>query len=148
WRRNPLLELLEKRVLLTNNTAVSGILLPTVVNTSGAALSFNGVNDFAITPDLHSLFASTSVTLQVWFNAKAPGVIVDELGQSAVNQGWHDSQLEIVSSGHVFARVWNLPSVDLGTASFGSLHVVDLRYNNSTGNLDGFLDGVQSSGHA
>ena len=58
---------------------------------------------------------------------------------------WHDSQIEILSTGQVDARVWNLPAVSLGTASFGTWNFVALRYNSSTSTLDGMLNGVPSS---
>ena len=48
---------------------------------TGQALSLNGVNQYAITPNLASLFASSNanVTISLWFNAAGAGVIVDEL---------------------------------------------------------------------
>ncbi|HEV3079833.1 MAG TPA: Ig-like domain-containing protein, partial [Gemmataceae bacterium] len=145
WRRNLHLERLEKRVLLANNTAVFSTSLPTVVNTAGSALSFNGANDYLITPEIHSSFPATSVTAAFWFKANGPGVLMDELGQPGLNGQWHDSQIEITGMGDVRARVWNLSSVSLGQASFGSWHYVALRYNSATQVLDGFLDGTKSA---
>src|SRR6516225_4676017 len=113
FRPRLLLEQLEERVLPTN-TAVLSTTLPTVVNTAGSALSFNGNNDYVITPEFHSAFPTTSVTIELWFKANSAGVIVSEVGQAAINSGWHDSQLEIESSGQVNVRVWNLSSVSLG----------------------------------
>ena len=114
---------------------------------TGQALSLNGANQYAITPNLASLFANSdaSVTVSLWFNATGPGVIMDELGQTALNTGWHDSQIEILANGTVEVRVWDLSAVTLGTASFNAWHNVVLRYNAATQTLDGFLDGVQST---
>jgi hypothetical protein len=110
-------------------------------------LSFNGSGQYAITANnLSSQFGSGSVTIAVWFKAVAAGVIVDELGQSSINTGWHDSQLEILSDGSVYARVWSMPGVLLGHANFGQWNHVALRYDNAAQKLDGFLNGVQSSG--
>ena len=81
----------------------------------------------------------------MWFNAAGAGVIVDELGQTTLNTGWNDSQIEILANGTVEVRVWDLPAVSLGTASFNAWHNVVLRYNAATQTLDGFLDGVQST---
>ncbi len=108
-------------------------------------MSFNGANDYLITPNLQSSFSTTSVTVELWFKANAPGVILDELGSTTVNSGWHDSQIEILSSGQVDARVWDLSPVSLGTANFGEWNFVALRYNSSTSTLDGLLNGVPSS---
>jgi len=56
-----------------------------------------------------------------------------------------DSQIEILPNGQVMARVWNLPAVLLGTASFHNWHHAVLRYDQTgAGKLDGFLDGVKS----
>ena len=114
---------------------------------TGQALSLNGANQYAITPNLASLFANSdaSVTVSLWFNAAGPGVIMDELGQTALNTGWHDSQIEILANGTVEVRVWDLSAVTLGTASFNAWHNVVLRYSAGTQTLDGFLDGVQST---
>ena len=127
------------------NTAAISTSLPTVVNAAGSALSFNGANDYLITPNLQSSFSTTSVTVEMWFKANAPGVILDELGTSSLSSPWRDSQIEILSSGQVEARVYNLSAVSLGTASFGEWNFVALRYNSSTSTLDGLLNGVPSS---
>jgi hypothetical protein len=141
----PSVELLEKRELLAA-TAVVGTSLPTVVGTAGSALSFNGSNNYLITPNLANAYSgSTSTTVEFWFRANAPGVLLDELGQSSLNSGWHDSQVEVLSSGQVQARVWNLPAVSLGQAGFGAWNFVALRYNSTTQTLDGVLDGLTST---
>jgi hypothetical protein len=100
---------------------------------------------YVITPNLESFFPTSTVTLELWFNATGPGVIVDELGQNVINAGFNDSQLEILSTGEVRARVWDLPSVSLGVATFNTWHYVALRYEGSSATLDGFLDGVKSA---
>ena len=106
------------------------------------AFEFDGAT-FITTPNLVSDFDDDSVTVSVWFNTDSAGVIVDERGQ--LGNGWQDSQLEILSTGEVKARVWNLTPVSLGTASFGEWHHAVLRYDDATDTLDGFLDGVKSA---
>ncbi len=112
----------------------------------GAAL-FNGTDDYIITPNIVDQFPDETVTIGVWFKASGEGVIVSELGQALINSGWHDSQIEILSSGEVKVRVWNLSSVSLGIVDFGIWHYAVLRYDKKTQSLDGFLDGVRSSSH-
>lgn len=109
----------------------------------GTALSLNGTNQYAITPNLTSSFSTSTVTVELWFKATGAGVILSELGQSTPNSGWHDSWIEILSSGEVKARVWNLTSVSLGTVSFGTWNHVAIRYNGT--NVVGFLNGAISS---
>jgi uncharacterized membrane protein len=115
---------------------------------TGQALSLSGTNQYAITPNLASLFPNNdaSVTLSLSFNAAGPGVILDELGQPTPNNsGWHDSQIEILSDGTVKVRVWDLSAVTLGKVSFNAWHTVVLRYDAAAQKLDGFLDGVQAT---
>ncbi len=113
----------------------------------GLGWQFDGTDDYAITPNLTTFVSDETITLEVWFNANAAGVIVDELGTTSVNNGWHDSQLEILANGEVRARVWNMSrSYVLGTVSFGSWHYAVLRYNKATQILDGFMDGVEAAG--
>jgi len=85
------------------------------------------------------------VTIAIWFYATESGVIVDELGQPTPNAGWHDSQIEILSTGEVKVRVWNLAPVSLGTTTFNSWNHAVVRFNTTTNTLDGFLNGTKSS---
>ena len=79
-----------------------------------------------------SYFSDETVTISVWFYPTDSGVIVDELGQSSINTSWHDSQIEILSTGEVKVRVRNLASVSLGTATFNQWQHAVLRYNKAT----------------
>ena len=38
-------------------------------------LAFDGVDDYLTTPDIKSFFGSTTMTIELWFNAAAAGVI-------------------------------------------------------------------------
>lgn len=109
------------------------------------ALQLNGVNQYIITPSLTPVFASkNSFTIELWFKANSGGVLVTELGQNAVNVGFHCSAIEILSNGTVLVRPWNMPSVTLGTITFGSWNHVVMRYNATTQFLDGALNGIIS----
>jgi hypothetical protein len=118
------------------------------VATGDNALQLNGLNQYMITPDLKSLFPSTSMTIELWFMANAAGVVATELGQQVINDQWHDSQIEVLSNGHVMVKVWPLLAVDLGTIAFGTWHHAVVRYNEASQILDGALDGVPSSSSA
>ncbi len=114
-------------------------------NNLGNALNLDGINDYIITPNLYSSFATSDLTIELWFKANAAGVIAAELGTTTLNSGWYDSQIEILSTGEVLVRVWNLSSVSLGTVAFGSWNHVVIRYASNTSKLDGLLNGVASS---
>jgi PKD repeat protein len=112
----------------------------------GGGLKLNGTSQYVVTSNnMSSQFAGGSVTIALWFNASAAGVIVDELGQQTLNSNWHDSQLEVMSDGSVYARVWNMTSVLLGKVTLGQWAHVALRYDNAAQKLDGFLNGIQSA---
>src|SRR5262249_50521203 len=67
------------------------------------AVELSGSN-YVVTPNLKSFFPTNSVTLELWFNATGPGVLVDEQGSTPVNSGFHDSQIEILGT-HLMARM-------------------------------------------
>ncbi|MFN0040815.1 MAG: LamG-like jellyroll fold domain-containing protein, partial [Burkholderiales bacterium] len=108
-------------------------------------LRLDGVNDHAVSGNLRSFFDDESVTIELSFNALAAGVIVSELGQQAINSGWHDSQIEIEANGLVRMRVWNTAAIDVGTVAFGTWNHVALVYNKTTLTLEGYLNGVRTA---
>jgi hypothetical protein len=133
---------------LTGSPATSNSITITVSNypgNFGNALKLDGTNDYVVTPNIASSMPTNDVTLELWFKANGAGVIVTELGQSAINSGWHDSHMEILSTGEVRVRVWFLNSISLGFVSFGTWNHAVVRYNSSNSTLDGLLNGVVST---
>lgn len=112
----------------------------------GISAQFDGANDYIRTGiNISGQFSNETVTEEVWFKANAAGVIISEIGQTSINTGWHDSHIEVLSTGQVYVRVWGLGSVNVGTVSFGTWNHVVLRYNKATLTLDGFLNGVEAA---
>ena len=68
-----------------------------------------------------------------------------EIGQATPNIGWHDSQIEILSTGEVKVRTWNLTSISLGTVAFNQWHHVALVYDSAAQRVRGYLDGVKAT---
>jgi hypothetical protein len=111
----------------------------------GGALTFNGESDQAVTAaSVHEAFADGDVTIAVWIKPAAGGVVVDELGQPGVNEGWHDSQIELMDDGEVKVRVWELTGLSVGKIKLNEWHHVVMRYSKKDQRLDGFVDGVKS----
>ena len=115
------------------------------------ALYFDGIDDYVQTPNLRSQFTNETVTLELWFKALGPGVLVDERDTSGA---WRDSQLEIVGTtnalrGEVRVRVWTVAGsslpVTVGTVDYGTWNHAALRYDKATLKLDGFLNGLKST---
>lgn len=58
-------------------------------------------NSYIITAeDLKSIYGtSDAVSIAMWYNPITQGQILTELGQNAINSGWHDAQIDIKDSG-------------------------------------------------
>ena len=74
-------------------------------------LNFDGSNDYLVTntsliSKLLPINTSTITSFFCWIYPQDNGVILTELGQSAIETGWHDSQIEIVS-GTLKISVWD-----------------------------------------
>lgn len=118
------------------------------------AIVFNGTSSYTQSPNLITPFTTSNFqqTQEIWFlnqylgTGVASGVLIDELGQTTINTGWHDTQLELVN-GNLYARLWNSASVQMsGTYSTGASWVyAALRYNPGTLVFDLFLNGVKSN---
>jgi ELWxxDGT repeat protein len=134
---------------------VGYVVVPTVGGSDASAsgaIRFDGVDDVVVSPNLETAFRNgDTVTLEIWFNAQAPGVIVDERAGANPDSppNFRDAQIEVLPSGQVRVGVRVsasvIPSVSVGTVTFNTWHHVVMRYDASTGRLDGFLDGVRST---
>jgi hypothetical protein len=74
-------------------------------------LNFDGSNDYLVTntsliSKLLPINTSKITSFFCWIYPQDNGVILTELGQSAIETGWHDTQIEIVS-GTLKISVWN-----------------------------------------
>ncbi len=97
-----------------SNAANSATLVngPTYFATPGYAY-MDGVNDYILTENLSPYFGAvasgtkaTSFTINLWFNPKAlNGVIVQEIGQTTPNTGFHASNIEMVNGALKFT-IW------------------------------------------
>ncbi len=104
----------------------------------GQALQFDGVDDYVLTGTFASI--PTSVTLSAWIYPTAGGVVFDEIGAG----GWHDSQMEVLSTGEIKVGYWTggLSNISLGTFSLNAWHHVVLTYDTTSTTGKGYVDGV------
>jgi hypothetical protein len=133
---------------LTNfaGTTTSNI---TYNGTINRAISFDGTNDYTINnTSLLTLLAANSYreTREFWiYWPGTAGNLISELGQSAVNSSWHDSQASL-SSTTLGIGVWASPYVTYtATTSFAANqwnHVV-WQHNYTTNTLTAYLNGSQ-----
>lgn len=116
--------------------------LPTYSMESGGYIDLTSANNNRITQQssLSSRLGSTNNNISVfaWIYPKSSnGVIVAELGQSTINTGWHDSQIEMVN-GKLTFNVWGpsgYATPNIATTSNVTLnkwYYVGFTYNGTT----------------
>jgi len=117
---------------------------PTYYSTGGKYIYFDGSNDYAITGDLSGSFPNSQEiqTLQLLCYPQDPGVLVSELGAGNASSGWHESVMEITSSGNLRVGFWNGTSIsNIGTTiTMNQWHQITMTYDGNT--LRGYLDGT------
>ncbi len=108
------------------------------------ALSFNGTSSYVFPPSLG--IPPPSVSISVWIKPNpAGGVVMSELGQAAINSGWHDSQIEVETNNTIKVCVWTGGLTCLTAANnitYGSWYYIVLSYDASTHTLKGYENGA------
>jgi len=61
------------------------------------ALEFDGSSNYVLA-DIKGTVPQ-SLSLEAWIYPVVGGIVFAELGQGTINSGWHDSQMEILSTG-------------------------------------------------
>jgi len=122
------------------------------VGQTAGYLQFNGTNQYLVTqtdlnPKLSPANTSTIISVFVWVYMSDNGVIVSELGQTTINTGWHDSQIERVA-GTVKFSVWNngtgfASSIPTSTNTW---YYIGFTYDGST--LTGYVNGASAGSAA
>lgn len=119
---------------------------------SGSYFTFNGSTHTLYTPSMLSLFNSPlndNITLEAWVRTSSDnGVVVSEQGDSPINSGWHDSQIEIVS-GNLRVGVWTTESglynLNVGAVTRNQWQQYVMTYNAATSTLSGYINGTGTS---
>ena len=119
---------------------------PTYTSSGGSYLTFNGSNQYFVTDTalgskLNPDSSSTIISIFVWVYPMDNGVIVQEIGQSTPNTGWHDSQIEMVSGTLRFSVWQNQPSGFASSIStpLNNWYYVGFTYDGT--NLRGYVNG-------
>jgi hypothetical protein len=108
---------------------------------------FTFSNDYIITPDLDQVITigDEAHSVEVWIYPTNNGVIASHLGQSAVDDGYHNSIIELVS-GQVEFGLWTGTGITstggTGALSFNEWHQVVLTYDGHGSPVRGYVDGV------
>jgi hypothetical protein len=112
---------------------------PAYSSTGGKYLTFNGINQYAMTGNLGSK-VGMNLTLLAWIYPMGNGVIVTELGLPSLSSGWHDSQIEITGGNTLRMAVWGMTGNISTPITLNTWNLVALTYDGST--IKGYLNNV------
>jgi hypothetical protein len=118
-----------------------GLVLPSQAQFAGKAVSLSGADYVRTTLWSNQLFDSKSFTFEFWFNATSPGVLVGEADTANVSV-WDKAFAEIFAGGVIKAGVPNVPTMTVGTISFGTWNHLAIVYNQTNQTLSAYLNGV------
>jgi hypothetical protein len=116
---------------------------PIYTSTAGKYLTFNGVNQYGISPSLTQHFGTSKViTLIAWVFPTGNGVIASELGVSSPSSGWHESIMEITGGNTLSVGFWNGTGItQLSTPiTLNQWTMVAMTYDGTT--LTGYRNGA------
>lgn len=108
---------------------------------------FTFSNDHIITPDLDQVvtIGDEAHSVEVWVYPTGNGVIASHLGQSAIDSGYHNSIIELVS-GQVEFGLWTGTSITstgpTGALTLNQWHQIVLTYNGHGSPVKGYIDSV------
>lgn len=108
---------------------------------------FTFSNDHIITPDLDQVvtIGDEAHSVEVWVYPTGNGVIASHLGQSAIDSGYHNSIIELVS-GQVEFGLWTGASITstgpTGALTLNQWHQIVLTYNGHGSPVKGYIDSV------
>jgi hypothetical protein len=124
-----------------NGTLTNG---PTFTGSNGGTIICDGTNDYILANQnsLNPYFSSTSVSHFIWVYPTSAGQIVVELGQTAINASWHDSNIEINSAGAFSFSTWHGGlgnRVVSSNLSFNNWYNVGFSYDGTT--LTAYING-------
>jgi hypothetical protein len=104
------------------------------------ALEFDGKDDYVI---VHLGPALQSLSIEAWIYPTDGGIVFVEEGQQALDGGWYESQMEILTSGELKVGFWTgaEQGISLGKFSFNKWYNVVMTYDKSKNSIKGYVDG-------
>ncbi len=106
----------------------------------GKALQFDGDDDYVI---VHIGTPPQSISLEAWIYPTDGGIVFVEEGQQALDGGWYDSHMEILSTGEIKVGFWTgaEQGISLGKFDFNDWYNVVMTYDKSKNSIKGYVNG-------
>lgn len=129
-------------------TGVGSLIGAPIFMNSLGFLSFNGINQYLVTPNIRPYFKTLnsnvqkSMTLSFWFYpTQLTGVVISELNSQTPAQNWHASNIEMVN-GVLRFRFWpSSTPLSTATLTLNRWYHVTLVYDGTS--IIAYLNGVQ-----
>lgn len=130
------------RAVLTNATQqISGTdQVFSIVSPGGSAARLSGTNYIRTTKWSHEIFDDEDFTIELWFNATGPGILINE-PDTADTALWDYAFAEVFPGGVIKAGVPGVPTFTVGTIQFGAWHHLAVVYDGNSKLLAAYLDG-------
>ena len=123
---------------------------PTYSSNNGGYILLNGTNQYVLTStSLSGQFSGTSpskssdTSIFIWCYPTEQGIIVTELGASSTSSVWHDSNIEMLSTGVICFSVWHgslTNKVSSAAKAFNNWYYLGWTYSGTT--LTAYINGV------
>ena len=124
-----------------NSTLANG---PTYSSDGSGSIVFDGTNDYAVnSTSLYNPTTTPNESVFIWWYPQAKGNIVSELGQGTPNSGWHDSNIEIATTGVISLSTWHgslTNKVTSAAQAFNTWYNIGFTYSGTT--LTAYINGV------
>jgi hypothetical protein len=126
-----------------NENSTSLVNQPTFNSSNNGSIVFDGVNEYGLTANILNPTANPNESVFAWFYPTSAGQIVSELGQAAINSGFHASNIEISSGGVFSFSIWHgslTNKVVSSASSFNTWYYIGFTYTGTT--FTAYINGV------
>jgi len=125
-----------------NNNSATLTNSPTFSSNNNGVISFSSASSQYALINNSILTSPTNQSVFAWFYPTTAGQIVAELGQSAINTSYHDSNIEISSGGVFSFSCWHgsLTNKVTSTQSFNSWYYLGFTYSGTL--LTAYINGI------
>lgn len=119
----------------------------TILGTAGRAARLSGSSYIRTTTWSNDMFDDEDFTIELWFKAESPGVLINEADTSDVTR-WDYAFAELLPGGIIKAGAPGVPSFTVGTIPFNTWHHISVVYDGTAKVMYAYLDGQPAGSSA